>query len=91
MESHLINSTSFQSALPKLPFLILHGTSDRRIPFRFILQSISIMEKAGANIELRSWEGEDHFLMFHQRHDLKSVLVPWIQQQESTGETSENL
>lgn len=91
MEDHLINSTSFQLRSPNLPFLILHGTRDRRIPIDFVRRSMKLLENRGANVDLRSWESEDHFLMFHRRDELENVLTPWIQSQESAGETSENL
>jgi len=91
MEDHLINSASFQLRSPNLPFLILHGTRDRRIPIDFVRRSIKLLDNRGANVDLRSWESEDHFLMFHRRDELENVLTPWIQSQESAGETSENL
>ena len=91
MESHLIDSPSFQSASLGLPFLILHGTDDRRIPFHSIRKTVKMLENIGARVELRSWEGEDHFLMFQKRDALKSILAPWIQAQESAGGTGENL
>jgi pimeloyl-ACP methyl ester carboxylesterase len=50
-----------------VPVLMLHGGEDERVPRAYTERGAGDLEKAGAKVSLRIFEGEDHFLFFSQR------------------------
>ena len=61
------------------PFLIIHGTQDRTVPFTQSEELYDVLEKAGCDVTLLALDGADHAdLMFsrmrHGRESCSSTL-----------------
>jgi predicted esterase len=46
--------------------LFLHGGSDERIPLSLIESAAASLKRSGGNVRLKTYDGEDHYLLFSQ-------------------------
>ena len=57
------------------PFLIIHGTQDRTVPFTQSEELYDVLEKAGCDVTLLALDGADHAdLMFFQDETWESIV-----------------
>ena len=57
-----------------LPWFVLHGDADKRIPIQHIDQAVATLRKAGATIERRVIPG-DHFIFFERQDAVLEILT----------------
>lgn len=60
------------------PTLVFHGAKDRRIPMTYADLGIQALRSAGADVTVRVWPGEDHFLLFSQEPAVREEIVGWM-------------
>lgn len=67
-----------RSQAPPLPTLIVHGEADRRISVMHTRAAARALEEGGSEVSLSLYEGEDHFLLFSQRHEVMDEVGAWL-------------
>ena len=64
------------------PFLLIHGTADRTVPYAQSLKMQAAMKQAGARCELFSVEGAPHWFGAWEKdpamRQYKSVMIDWL-------------
>lgn len=58
--------------------LILSGGSDERVPWEYVSGYAEKLKAGGLEVTSRRFDGEDHFLFFHQRAEVINVVAAWI-------------
>jgi pimeloyl-ACP methyl ester carboxylesterase len=58
--------------------LVLHGQEDERIPLEYVTDAVSEMKANGANVEMKTWPKEDHFLWFSTPNEIQTKSVEWL-------------
>ncbi len=58
--------------------LILSGGSDDRVPWEYVSDYAERLKAGGLDVTTRRFEGEDHFLFFHQRAEVSKLIAGWI-------------
>jgi acetyl esterase len=68
------------------PFLLIHGTKDRLVPFQQSIEMRDALQKAGANGEVYSVPGGGHGVLWWEGADLtryKQPMVRWLKEKLS--------
>lgn len=60
------------------PTLVLHGAKDRRIPMSYAELGIEALRSAHADVTVRVWPEEDHFLLFSQEPAVRDEIAGWM-------------
>lgn len=60
------------------PALVLHGAKDRRIPMAYAEMGIEALRSSHADVTVRLWPEEDHFLLFSQEPAVLDAIVGWM-------------
>jgi len=58
--------------------LILSGGSDDRVPWEYVSGYAEKLRAGGLDVTSRRFDGEDHFLFFHQRAEVSKLIAAWI-------------
>lgn len=58
--------------------LILSGGSDDRVPWDYVSGYAEKLKTGGLDVTSRRFDGEDHFLFFHQRTEVSKLIARWI-------------
>ena len=58
--------------------LVLSGGSDDRVPWEYVSGYAEKLKAGGLDVTTRRFDGEDHFLFFHQRTEVIKVIAGWI-------------
>ncbi|WP_063790267.1 S9 family peptidase [Streptomyces sp. NRRL B-24085] len=56
------------------PLLIHHGTADTTCPLRWTRQTVAAFEKAGKDVELRTYQGEGHTFYSRWAHSMDTTM-----------------
>ena len=67
--------------------LVLSGGSDDRVSWDYVSGYAEKLKAGGLDITSRRYEGEDHFLFFHQHAEVLKLVAAWIAA-ESTASIS---
>lgn len=82
-----IKPTELASRLQPRRTLILSGGSDERVPWEYVSGYAETLKSGGLDVISHRFDGEDHFLFFHQRAEVLKLVAGWIAA-ESTARIS---
>jgi dipeptidyl aminopeptidase/acylaminoacyl peptidase len=60
------------------PALVLHGAKDRRIPLVYAKAAVEQLRLKVADVTVRVWPEEDHFLLFSQDEAVLKEIGGWM-------------
>ncbi len=69
---------TFTESWKDKPILIIHGTTDNRIPVDYVRRAIDSMTRVGMHIESQLYEGQTHFLFFTMRKQMQDRIGNWL-------------
>jgi pimeloyl-ACP methyl ester carboxylesterase len=78
--SPMIEPALFAEPWRGRPALVVHGTSDRRIPARFVERAVADLRAAAVEVRYVPVEGQDHFLYFADTDAVDAALGPWLRE-----------
>lgn len=78
--SPMIEPALFAEPWRGRPVLVVHGTSDRRIPARFVERAVQDLRAASVSVRYVPIEGQDHFLYFAETARVDAALGPWLRE-----------
>jgi predicted esterase len=84
-EDDLFGTPKFESQKADLRILFLHGSDDLRIPRSFVEGTAKILQRTGYNVQLKVFEGEDHYLILSQPEAILDDLARFIADGSSTS------
>ncbi|MFZ2276573.1 MAG: hypothetical protein WAW39_02195, partial [Prosthecobacter sp.] len=58
--------------------LVLSGGSNERVPWEYVSGYAEKLKAGGLEVTSGRFDGEDHFLFFHQRAEVINVIAAWI-------------
>ncbi|WP_395731453.1 alpha/beta hydrolase [Prosthecobacter sp.] len=73
-----IKSSELAARLQPRRVLILSGGSDDRVPWEHVSGYAEKLKAGGLDVTSRRFDGEDHFLFFHQRAEVLKLVAGWI-------------
>jgi len=76
-----LSSEKFSSQWRDKPVLIITGQSDDRVPLPYVESCAELMKSAGARVEMSTYAGADHFLVFSHRERFLKQLSDWLGRQ----------
>ncbi len=79
MTGAIVTDPAFQTAWKGRPMLILTGEDDERIPVDYVRKNAQILRAGSVNVDLETYPGEDHFLIFSQRQSVLQKIAAWMQ------------
>lgn len=78
LEPEVLLTDEFVAAWKDKPILILHGTSDNRIPASYIKDAVESIAKRGVRVESQLYDGQTHFLFFTIRDKVRDRIGNWL-------------
>lgn len=78
MEKEVLLTERFTTGWQNRPILVLHGEDDRRIPSYYVKDAAAALQQHGADITVKSYPKEDHFLLFSQPTNLIQEIAAWL-------------
>jgi len=76
-----LSSKEFSTQWRDKPVLIITGQSDDRVPLPYVESCAELMKSAGARVEMSTYAGADHFLVFSHRERFLKQLSDWLGRQ----------
>jgi pimeloyl-ACP methyl ester carboxylesterase len=77
MEPAVMASPAFQQACEGKRVLVIHGDQDERIPLKYVQEPVAGL--AGkAQVEMKVYPGEDHFLFLSKRDEFLGDVARWV-------------
>jgi predicted esterase len=78
IDTRAIASAEFTRNWRGRPIRILTGADDDRVPLDFVLQAADTLRSGGADLDLRTVENADHFLLFSHRTEVLRQIEDWL-------------
>lgn len=85
LDTKLLLTDNFVKTWKDKPILILHGTSDNRIPIDYIDEAVDAMKGVGMQVESQIYEGQTHFLFFTFRKQIQERIGRWLTMAEENS------
>ncbi len=73
-----IKPAEFAARLQPRRILILSGGNDDRVPWEYVSGYAEKLKSGGLDVTSHRFDGEDHFLFFHQRAEVLKIVAKWI-------------
>jgi predicted esterase len=77
-EDDLFGSLEFEAQKKDLRLLFLHGSNDLRIPCNFVEGTARTLQRTGHDVEIKIYDGEDHYLILSQPEALLDDLAEFM-------------
>lgn len=78
MATETVDQPAFQAAWAGRPVLVITGQADERVPFTYVTERVSQLERGRVTVEYISYPEEDHFLFFSQRERVLQDISQWL-------------
>jgi pimeloyl-ACP methyl ester carboxylesterase len=79
LESEVMAKPGFLEQADRIPILIIHGESDRRIPLGYVNEHEQELRQAGFDVTTYYYPSKDHFLLFSQPGEVTDQIVAWLE------------
>lgn len=83
-----ITQEQFAQRLANRPVLILSGQNDDRVPWSYVSDYATKLQKAGMQVQTRPFDGEDHFLFFRRQTEILDEVSRWMATPRKAASTS---
>jgi pimeloyl-ACP methyl ester carboxylesterase len=82
-EDDLFGSLEFEAQKKDLRLLFLHGSNDLRIPCNFVEGTARTLQRTGHDVEIKIYDGEDHYLILSQPEALLDDLARFMTESDA--------